>query len=165
LTPAQAGQLELGEPDWTQRYAEHLRIWRELPRYQQQENAYEATLRDWRRFHAAPIKGSDKRQPAPAVDGIIALANLKVYAPRSTPRDGVIGYQHDDHCWLSIAGEQWRITAIEDRQLLLERMDEAQKQIDLNRADWGAYNAAAATVLEAFYYRLKTIRETMTGEE
>jgi hypothetical protein len=149
MTPAKAGQLELGEPDWPKQYAQALHAWRDLPPYRQQENAYERTLRDWRRFHAAPIKDSDKRMPAPAVDGIVALANLKIYAPRSTPRDGLTGYQHDDQMWLSIAGEQWRIIAIEDRRLLLERVDEAQKQIDLNRADWGAYTKAAVAVLDA----------------
>jgi hypothetical protein len=56
--------------------------------------------------------------------------------------------------WMSYAGEQWRITGIEDRMLHLEKMwfeekERETKQIDLNRARWDKYTEAAVAVLEA----------------
>jgi hypothetical protein len=150
MTPAEASAIDFEEPDWRERFEEHCLRWPQLPRWQQEDRAFEETLRDWRRFHWTPI--GDKRQPADAVKAIIALAELRIFPPRFTindvPRDGMTGYQHDDHCWLQIAGEQWRIVAIEDRTLLLERMDGETKQIDLNKAKWTKYcEAAAATLL------------------
>jgi hypothetical protein len=53
--------------------------------------------------------------------------------------------------WLSISGEQWRITAIEDKMLLLEKGFEdepATMQIDLSKAKWTKYVEAAVAVLE-----------------
>jgi hypothetical protein len=153
LTPAEAGAVIFEEPDWRERFDEHCERWALMPRELAEDNAFKEVLADWRRFHAAPIEGTNKRQPAPAVDAMIALANLRIFPPRSTlkdvPRDGVTGYQADDHMWLQIAGEQWRIVGVEDRMLCLERMDGETKQIDLRKAKWGAYTKMAAAALKA----------------
>jgi hypothetical protein len=158
MTPFEAGQIEFEEPDWPERFEDHCLRWPNLPRYLAEDSAFEATLTDWRRFHGTPIvvEGKTKTKPAPAVDGMIALAKLRIFPPRNlikdVPRDGVAGFQADDHMWLSIAGEQWRITAIEDRMLLLERgfSDAPEtKQIDLGRAKWDKYIEAAVSMLEA----------------
>lgn len=153
MSPAEAAAIDIEEPDWRVRYAAH------CARYPDSgcadEWGYEETLKDWRRFHGAPVwvDGEEKKQPANAIDGMIALAHLKIYAPRrllqETPRDGQTGYQHDDHCWLQIASEQWRIVGIEDKTLMLQKMFETEgKQIDLNKAKWDKYIEAATAVLE-----------------
>jgi hypothetical protein len=157
LNCAEAATIEFDEPEWRERFEAHCARWPRLPRYLQEDAAFEATLADWRRFHSTPA--GDKRRPASAVDGIVVLAKLGIMPPRSAwvdiPHgDAVEGYQHDDHCWMSYAGEQWRIAAIEDRILHLERMtfegvEREKKQIDLNRAKWTSYVEAAAAVLAA----------------
>jgi hypothetical protein len=162
MSPAEASAIELEEPDWRERFEEHCLRWPKLPRYLAEDNAFEATLSDWRRFHftwvTVQIKGEpvQKHKPASAPDGIIALAKLRVFPPRNlikdVPRGEPGGYQADDHMWLSIAGEQWRITAIEDKMLMLERGFEdkpAQMQINLATAKWGKYIEAACAVLAA----------------
>lgn len=158
MNPAEAGAIDYEEPDWRERFEEHCARYPRLPRYLQEDSAFEATLQDWRRFHATPISDG-KHVPAGATEAIIALAQIKIMAPRSAwieiPHgDAVEGYQHDDHLWLSIAGEQWRITEISDRMLHLERMtfegtDREQKQIDLSRAKWTGYIEAAIAVLKS----------------
>jgi hypothetical protein len=155
MSPAEASAIEIEEPDWRQVFEDECNCYPRLPRDAQENFVFEAVLRQWRRFHGTPIEGSDKKQPADATAGMIALAELRIFAPRFTikdvPRDGVTGYQADDHMWLSIKGEQWRITAIEDRMLCLEKRFEDQPetmQIDLNRAKWEKYTEAALAVLE-----------------
>ena len=151
-SPAEAGAIDIEEPDWREVFEEECAQWN-LPCELAEDNAFEATMRRWRRFHATPIEGSDRRMPALAIDAMVALAGLRIFPPRFTikdvPRDGVTGYQADDHCWLQIAGEQWRIVGIEDRMLLLERMDGETKQIDLNKAKWAKYTEAAVAMLDA----------------
>jgi hypothetical protein len=155
MSPAEAGAVEFEEPDWRERFEDYCARWPRLERYQQEDEAFEATLKDWRRFHWTPVEvnGETKRQPAGAIEGMIALAKLGVMAPRSTlkdvPRTGAIGYQHDEHVWLQVAGEQWRVTAIEDHILFLEGMDGDKKQIDLTRAKWNKHIDAAVAILEA----------------
>ena len=162
MSPAEAGAVELEEPNWRERFEDHCLRWPKLPRYLQEDSAFEATLSDWRRFHftwlEVEINGKVqlKHKPASAIDGMVALAKLKILPPRSlikdVPRDGATGYQADDHMWLSIAGEQWRITAIEDRIIILERTLEDKpetKQIDLTKAKWTKYVEAACAVIEA----------------
>ena len=154
MTPAEAGALEFEEPDWQERFEEHALRWPKMPLYLAQDNAFEATLKDWRKFHAIPLEGG-KSRPAPAVDGVIALAQLRIFPARfqtqDIPRSDETGYQADDHMWLSVAGEQWRIATIADRTMILEQYYGAKPttmQIDLTRAKWGNYCKAAAAVLE-----------------
>jgi hypothetical protein len=157
VTPKEAGEVELQEPNWRERFETHCARWPGLPRYLAEDNAFEATMRDWRRHHFTWIEvgGKAKRRPAGAQEAIIALAKLRIFPARfllkEVPRDGACGYQSDDHMWLSLAGEQWRITGVEDRMLHLERrFDEPEtRQIDLNRARWTKYTAAAVEALEA----------------
>jgi hypothetical protein len=159
VTPREAGEVEIDEPDWRERFEEHCLSWPKLPRYLQEANAFERTLKDWRRHHFTWIEvdGEPKHQPAGAIEAMVALAKLKIMPPRSTWRDiphndVVEGYQYDDHMWLSIAGEQWRITAIEDRILILEKgfqTDREIKQINLKTARWDKHIEAAVAVLEA----------------
>lgn len=162
MSPTEAGAILYEEPDWIAVFEEECQRKPDWPRYLQEAEAFESTLKQWRRWHGTPItndKGQEGRKPANAVDCVIALACLGVMAPRSTwrdlPRDGRTGYQSDDHCWLSIAGEQWRIIGIEDRMLHLEKMtfnanEPERKQIDLNRADWTKHTEAALAVLAAW---------------
>lgn len=158
MSPAEAGAVIYEEPDWRDVFETECARKPNYPRYLQEADAFESTLKQWRRFHAT-LMADGKKMPANAVDGVIALACLGIMAPRSTwrdlPRDGRTGYQSDDHCWLSISGEQWRITGIEDRTLHLEKMtfdakEPERKQIDLNRADWTKNTEAALAVLAAW---------------
>jgi hypothetical protein len=157
MNPREAGQVEYEEPDWPVEFDTECLRWPNLPRYLQEESAFPAITSRWRRFHATPLEDG-KRRPAPATDAIIALAKLKVMPPRSAwneiPHGDETGYQHDDHMWMSYAGEQWRIVAIEDYMLHLEKMWFTEKQretktIDLNRARWDGYLDAAVAVLSA----------------
>jgi hypothetical protein len=171
MNPAEAAMIEFEEPDWVEEFNLECQRWPRLPRYLREESAFPEIMRRWRRFHSTPVEvdGEWKRRPAPAVEAIVALAKLKVMPPRSgwndIPRDDETGYQQDDHCWMSYAGEQWHIIGIEDRTLFLERMwfEEKQretKQIDLNRANWTNYLESAVAVLEAMESRNGNIPST-----
>jgi hypothetical protein len=155
MTPREAGAIELEEPDWHVRFEEHCLRWPKLPRYLAEDSAFEATMSDWRRFHFTPVEvdGKLKKRPAGAVEAIIALAKLGIMPPRSLnrdiPRDGKL-YEPDlgdDHMWLQVAGRAWRITAIEDRMLILDSFGE-DKQINLTTARWDNYIAAATAALQ-----------------
>lgn len=154
MSPAEASAIDIEEPDWRERFAAHCAKYPHSPCAT--EWGYEAVLRDWRRFHGSPVwvDGQEKNQPASATDAMIALAKEQIFPPRrllqETPRDGQTGYQHDDHCWFQLAGEQWRIVGIEDHMLMLRKAFETtEKQIDLNKAKWEKYVEAAAGVLGA----------------
>ena len=133
MSPAEAGAIELEEPDWKIRFQEHTLRWPKLPDYLAREEAFEETLRDWRRFHFTWREDGKKEFPkAPA--GIIALAILGIMPPRfigrDIPRSDETGYQSDDHMWMSVAGEQWRIIAVEDKMLCLEKGFEDKPEIE-----------------------------------
>ena len=147
VSPAEARAVEFEEPDWRERFETHCARWPRLPRYLQEDSAFEATLRDWRRWHA-----TDDR-PAPAYDGMIALTVLGVMPPRNLIRDvertsACFEEQIDDHMWLTMSQRAWRIVAVESRVLFLESFGE-QTQVDLARAKWEKYCEKAAEVLEA----------------
>jgi hypothetical protein len=154
MSPAEAAAIDLEEPDWRERFEDHCLRWPRLPRYRAEDSAFEATLTDWRRFHSSEDESEGKRRPAPAVEGIIALARLRLFPPRNLikdiPRDGKLLEEDlgDAHMWLQIAGRAWRIVAIEDKTLILDSFGE-QKQIDLSRAKWTAYTEAALAALRA----------------
>lgn len=172
MTPREAAAIEYDEPDWCEAFEQECARHPQWPRYLQQAGAFEAVLRRWRRFHWTPveIEGEQKRAPAGAAQAMLALAQLGIMPPRSElldlPQGGLaLGYQHDDHMWLSVAGEQWRITAIEDRMLFLEKMEfgaakPETRQIDLNRADWTKHTEAAVAILEALAKRRGPRQET-----
>jgi hypothetical protein len=156
LTPAEAGAVRLEEPDWHELFEQQCARWPRLPRYLQEDSAFEEVLRQWRRFHFTwgEVDGKAKRIFPDAPAGCIALAKLGIFPPRflikDVPRTDAGGYQADDHMWLSINQEQWRITAIEDRMLHLEKGFEEPRQtmqIDLNRARWDKYNESASQAL------------------
>jgi hypothetical protein len=155
MTPHEASLVEL-EVDWKERFEEHRRRWPRLPHYLAQDSAFEATLTDWRRFHATTVEvgGELKRRPAEPALAMIALARLGITPPRSLirdiPDDGKclepdVG---DAHCWLQIAGRAWRIAGVEDKILLLESFGES-KQIDLSSARWSGYIESATAYLDA----------------
>ena len=152
MSPAEAGAIALEEPDWHEVFEAQCARWPRLPRYLQEDSAFEEVLRRWRRFHFRWVDGKKHFPSAP--EGCIALAHLRIFPPRflikDVPRTDEMGYQADDHMWLSIKQEQWRIIAIEDRQLHLEkRFEEPQTmQIDLNRARWDQYTQSASAMLE-----------------
>jgi hypothetical protein len=167
VNPSEAAAVEFEEPNWNDLFEQECLRWPKLPKYLQQDAAFEEVLRRWRRFHSTPveIKGEQKRMPAGAVEAMIALAKIKIMPPRSAWQDiphgdAVEGFQHDDMMWLSIAGEQWRIVAIEDRMMHLSKMSfdgkNETKQIDLNRANWTKYLESAVAVLEAHSAALST---------
>ena len=72
MTPKEAGAL-LAEPDWAMLFADRGGT----------ELAFENILREWRSFHWTPV--GDKKRPAGATEGILALALLGVMPPRSLP--------------------------------------------------------------------------------
>ena len=151
MSPFEAGTIELEEPDWKERFEFHCARFPRLPRYLAEDSAYEATLKDWRRFHKEVVDGKDT--PAPAANGIVALTVLGIYPPRSLIRDIPHGgqcfeEQYDAHMWLVMSQRAWRIIAIEDRMLILDSFGE-QTQVDLNRAKWEKYTEKAAEALNA----------------
>jgi hypothetical protein len=158
VSPAEAGRIEIEEPDWKAVFEEECARWPTLPRYLQEDSAFESTLSRWRRFHWTPVvvDKKDMKLPAPMTEGVVELARLGIMPPRSAwndiPRGDELGYQYDDHCWLSYNREQWRIVSVEDRMLLLRKgfqADEETKQIDLNRARWDKYVESAVEIIEA----------------
>lgn len=115
MSPAEAAAIELEEPNWKERFEEHCLRWPRLPRYLAEDSAFEATLKDWRRWH----------KPADAPTGMVALSALGIYPPRNLikdiPRGGeCFQEQHDDHMWLIMSQRAWRIIAIEDRTMILD---------------------------------------------
>jgi hypothetical protein len=158
LNPKEAGAVEIEEPDWRERFETHTLRWPKLPRYLAEDSAFEATLQDWRRFHFAwgEVDGKAKRIFPDAPAGCVALAKLGIMPPRflikDVPRADIGGYQADDHMWLSIKQEQWKIIGIEDRILHLEKRFEDKPQtmqIDLTKAKWTKYVESAVAVLDA----------------
>lgn len=121
----QGRHLPNPEPDWRAVFREECARHPHLPNYLQEAEAFEATLRLWRREHCTGTEPG-KRIPAPAVHGIIALAELGVMAPRSewrdVPRETHGGYQHDEHCWMEVDGSPWRIVGGGGLMLALEKM-------------------------------------------
>ena len=147
MSPKEAAEILLKEPDWKDRFEFHCARWPWLSRYLAEDSAYEATLKDYRRFHAVDDK------PGPTADGIVALTGLGIFPPRNlikdVPRDGkCFEEQHDDHMWLIMSQRAWRIVAIEDRMLILDSFGE-QTQVDLSRAKWEKYTEKAVEVLNA----------------
>jgi hypothetical protein len=158
VTPAEATAIELEEPDWRERFEAHCLRYPKLPRYLAEESGFNDTLRDWRLFHGVPVEinGQMKKQPAGATEGMIALASLRIFPPRSLikdlPRDGVCHQeQHDDHMWLILSQRAWRIVAVESRTVFLEGFEGEKKQVDLIKAQgkWADYCLAANASLEA----------------
>jgi hypothetical protein len=156
VSPAEAGAVELEEPDWRERFEQHCASYAKLPRYLAEDSAFEDVLRDYRRFHFAwvEVKGEPKRLPMAAVDAIIALAGKRIFPPRNlikdVPRDGKC-YEPDlgdDHMWLQIAGHMWRIAGVESKMLLLDNLFGEGKQIDLSKAKWEKYVEAALEALK-----------------
>ena len=139
MSPAEAS-VATEEPDWAAMFAG----------FGGEFSAYQATLFQWRRWHATPvvINGEEKRNPAPATDGIIALSQAGVRYPSLTPPrpPGVFEEQIDAHCWLISQDRAWRILGVEDGMLMLNSFGE-EWQIDLGRAKWGGYVEKAAAAL------------------
>ena len=100
VSPAEASAIELEEPDWHGRFEQHCARWPRLPRYLQEDSAFESTMQDWRRFHKATIDGKDT--PATAYDAMVGLAKLGIMPPRNLIKDvertgACFQEQHDDH--------------------------------------------------------------------
>lgn len=151
MSPKEAGLLVIEEPNWQEVFLEHKTRWPRLPDYLAEDSAYEATLKDWRRFHKETVDGKDT--PAPVANGIVALTVLGIYPPRSLindiPRGGqCFEEQYDAHMWLVMSQRAWRIVAIEDRMMIFDSFGE-QTQVDLNRAKWEKYTEKAVEVLNA----------------
>jgi hypothetical protein len=156
MSPAEAGAVILEEPNWHEVFERECARWPRLPRYLQEDSAFESTMQQWRRFHFTWIEvdGKVKRFPAGPKEAIIALAKIGVMPPRflhkDVPRSDETGFQADDHMWLSIRQEQWRIVGVEDKMLCLEKGFEEREtlQIDLSKAKWTKYIAAAVEMLD-----------------
>jgi hypothetical protein len=157
MTPREAGAIDLVEPDWRQRFAEH------CARFEPHlaDLAFQITLADWRKLHATLLPNG-KRKPADAVDAVIALAALGVMPPRSlvadVPRGGLLHQeQHDDHCWIISfsEGRAWRITGIEDGILSLDSFGET-KTLELTPSQWARHHTAAMQWMKAAYPHLST---------
>src|SRR4029077_3814978 len=149
MSPLEASEVIYEEPNWREVFEEECARWPKLPRYLAEDSGFESTLKRWRRFHATGD------QPAGAVEGMIALAALRIFPPRNliqhTPRDGVcFEEQFDNHCWLIMSQRAWRIQTIEDRMMVLDSFGEST-QIDMSRAKWDKYIEKAVEAMEAAY--------------
>ena len=140
MTPKEAGAL-LQEPNWAMLFADRGGT----------ELAFENILREWRAFHWTPV--GDKKRPAGATEGIIALALLGVMPPRSLPDrpPGLFEEQHDDHTIFVSEGRAWRIVGIEDRMLMLRSgFSDEERQIALDPLSrWVKYCEQHNAQLEA----------------
>ena len=147
MSPLEASEFCLEEPDWQERFESYCDAWPRLPRYLQEDNSFERVLKDWRRFHAVDDK------PAAAIEGMIALAKLKIMPPRNLIRDiertsACFQEQVDDHCWINMSQRAWRIISVESRVMFLESFGE-QTQIDMTKAKWEKWTEKALEVLNA----------------
>jgi hypothetical protein len=178
------------EPDWAQVFDAHLAFISPrsgLAHYALCDEAYELTLLDWRRRHGRETWGCKRcriaferereacprcRGPAqavtksaPALEGVLALARLRIMPPKSLepdPQDpdkcrgeddhALYHPQHDAQCWLTVQGEAWAIQAIEDNMLCLWRgwaPELEYRQVDLAKVNWEKYIEHAVQLLEA----------------
>lgn len=142
MNAAEAGAIQLEEPDWVAYFAERVDDQMDGgPIELKQDAAFDLTLYEYRRFHFTWLDNS-KRRPLDATTAVIALAKMGVMAPRSRRADLPLGTacfeeQHDDHCWLTNE-RAWRIVAIDSRTLFLDSFGET-KQVDLAAAKWDKY--------------------------
>ena len=140
MTPAEI-LASVEEPDW-------LTQWRIL---ECADDGFDAILSQWRKWHWIPIEiaGQLKKLPAPATDGIIALAHLGIMPhQRLTERPpGPFMEQHDAHMWFQSQGRAWRVWAILDGWLIVNSFGD-EWHIDLVKAKWDGYVLAAAAALE-----------------
>jgi len=150
VSPAEARAVEYEEPNWKERFEDHCQRFVTLPRYLQENEAFEQVLKDWRRWHATDDK------PAGAVEAMIALAKLKIFPPRNlignTERTSACFQdQHDDHMWLTMSQRAWRIITIESQVMFLESFGE-QTQVDLVWAKprWEKWVDKAVEAMEAW---------------
>ena len=162
MSPLEAGAWEYQEPDWNERFREHFDgLWPpkvaqllstpEQVRLVAEDRAFERTLVDWRRFHRATVDGKDS--PATAYEGMVALAALRIFPPRSLIKDiertgACFKEQIDDHMWINMSQRAWRIISVESRVMFLESFGE-QTQIDLTKAKWEKWTEKALEVLNA----------------
>jgi hypothetical protein len=151
VSPAEAAAVELEEPDWRERFEAHCARWPKLPRYLQEDAAFEATQKEWRKWHRTDGK------PAGMTEAMIALAAFRIFPPRNlfqdTPRTtDCFEEQHDDHMWLIMSSRSWRIVTIEDRMMILDSFGD-KTQVDLSRAKWEKYTEKAVEALMAAYPR------------
>lgn len=137
MTPAQVA-ASLDEPDWVKQ-------WQEL---KAADDGFDALLSQWRKWHWSPIEGSNKKMPAPATDGVIALAQMGVMPPRSLKDRGPGSFmeQHDAQMWFQSQGRAWRIWRIQDGWLIVNSFGE-EWHIDLKKMKWDNYTAAASAAL------------------
>ena len=147
MSPLEASEVYLEEPDWQEAFESEQERWPRLPKELKEDGAFESVLKRWRRFHAVGDK------PATAYEGMVALARLRIFPPRSLIKDiertgACFQDQHDDMMWLTMSQRAWRIIAVESRVLFLESFGE-QTQVDLSRAKWEKYCEKATEALEA----------------
>lgn len=143
MSPQEASEVMLEEPDWREVFENECLRWPRLPRHLQEDNAFESVLKKWRHFHMTNDASA----------GMVALATLHIFPPRwlikDEPRDGkCFQEQHDEHCWITMSQRAWRIVTIEDRIMLCDSFGE-QTQIDLATAKWGKYLDKAVEAMEA----------------
>jgi hypothetical protein len=155
MTAAEAGAIELEEPNWHGRFVEHFAATRDdLPIELREDHAFEETFKDYRRFHFEWLPDGT-RKPLDSVRAVIGLAKLRIFPPRSRrlniERDGKC-YEPDlgdDHMWLTTsAGRAWRIEAIESNTLFLDSFGD-KMQIDLATYVWDKHIARSLAAMNA----------------
>ena len=137
MSPKEAGLLDIEEPNWQEAFESDRRDGHAIPKELKEDAAFKSVLKRWRRFHAVGDK------PATAYEGMVALARLRIFPPRSIIKDiertgACFKDQHDSQMWLTMSQRAWRIIAVESRVLFLESFGE-QTQVDLSRARWEKY--------------------------
>lgn len=152
MTAAEAGAIELEEPDWafTFQFQVDQGYDEKTPIELRQDEAFNRVLYDYRRFHFT-WTDEGKRRPMASSNAVIALAILGIMPPRSRRADLPLGTpcfeeQHDDHCWL-VNERAWRIVAIEDKTLCLDSFGDT-KQVDLAAAKWDKYVEQRLQILQ-----------------
>jgi hypothetical protein len=154
MNAAEAGAVELEEPNWVGRFTEHFAATKDdLPVELREDHAFEETFKDYRRFHFTWLEDG-KRKPCDSARAIIGLAKLRIFPPRSRrkliERDGKC-YEPDrgdDHMWLTIARRAWRIEEIQANTLFLDSFDE-KMPFDMTGKNWPKYVDKAVEAMNA----------------
>lgn len=151
MTAAEAGAIELEEPDWHYNFTMLTEQGNEyLPIELREDAAFERLLLEYRRFHFTWLD-TGLRRPLDSTTAVIRLAKMGIMPPRSrnsnvARTDSCFQEQHDEHCWL-VNERAWRIVAIEDKTLCLDSFGDT-KQVDLAVAKWDKYVEQRLQILQ-----------------
>ena len=156
MTAAEAGEILLEEPDWREMFRASVdRKDGGYPIELREDDSFAEILWEYRKFHFTWLPDG-MRRPMPASEAGIALAELRIFPPRSRrkdiPRDGALyEIDHDNHCWLQINQRAWRIKTIEGGIMFLDSFGDEKQIGPFTREQWEKYVDKALEALRVAY--------------